>query len=277
MQNIDDQNKNLNNNLLDDEEKDDSIYPVFDFYSNCDENKDGKISDKDSDSLENIEDISDNDFQDKEEHSDKKLEIDNENYDCNNKKEHKIDDEKIVVNKSKIVLAKFLVENIKENNEKLIQIFSDLVKEDNEIKIGIGQIDKILNNTNHEEVNSKTIEGVFDGENMIGSDGRQYSVSANYASKSKLVEGDMLKLTITGNGIFVYKQIRPIERVRVVGILSRNNNGLFIVKSNDCKWNVLLSSVTYFKGREGDEVILFVPKAGESKWGAVENIIRNKE
>src|SRR5471030_1604688 len=40
----------------------------------------------------------------------------------------------------------------------------------------------------------KVIEGIFDGQNMIGPDKKQYPVPANYASKSKLVEGDGLKL-----------------------------------------------------------------------------------
>ena len=34
---------------------------------------------------------------------------------------------------------------------------------------------------------------------MIGPDGKNYPVPANYASKSKLIEGDILKLTITPN------------------------------------------------------------------------------
>src|SRR5688572_21686970 len=52
----------------------------------------------------------------------------------------------------------------------------------------------------------KVIEGAFDGQNMIGSDGKTYPVQANYASKSKLVEGQPLKLTITEAGEFRYKQ-----------------------------------------------------------------------
>lgn len=56
----------------------------------------------------------------------------------------------------------------------------------------------------------KIIEGVFDGQNMVGSDGKTYPVPANYASKSKLVQGDILKLTIADDGIFLYKQIGPI-------------------------------------------------------------------
>ena len=58
-----------------------------------------------------------------------------------------------------------------------------------------------------EEPIGKIIEGVFDGQNMVGSDGKTYPVPANYASKSKLVQGDILKLTIADDGTFMYKQI----------------------------------------------------------------------
>src|SRR3989338_7659848 len=52
-------------------------------------------------------------------------------------------------------------------------------------------------------------EGTFTGEKMQGDDGKEYTVPANYASKSKLVHGDRLKLTITKSGSFIYKQIGP--------------------------------------------------------------------
>jgi hypothetical protein len=58
----------------------------------------------------------------------------------------------------------------------------------------------------------RIIEGVFNGEKMVGPDGKEYAVSPNYASKSKIVEGDMMKLTITNNGKFIFKQIGPVER-----------------------------------------------------------------
>src|ERR1700752_2142545 len=69
----------------------------------------------------------------------------------------------------------------------------------------------------------KFIEGVFDGQNMVGPDGKQYPVPANYASKSKLVEGDVLKLTIADDGSFIYKQIGPIERRKVLGVLTHDD------------------------------------------------------
>lgn len=125
---------------------------------------------------------------------------------------------------------------------------------------------------------SQTIEGVFDGQQMIGPDGKHYSVPANYASKSKLVEGDLLKLTITVKGAFVYKQIGPIARRRLRGVLTRNQAGHeYSVKIHDRPYRILTASVTYFKGHEGDEVIILVPESGESKWAAVENIMKSTD
>src|SRR3984957_1353852 len=75
----------------------------------------------------------------------------------------------------------------------------------------------------------KVVEGVFDGQNMVGPDGKQYPVPANYASKSKLIEGDVLKLTIADDGSFIYKQIGPIDRIKVVGMLTKDERGDFRV------------------------------------------------
>src|SRR3990167_10975151 len=123
---------------------------------------------------------------------------------------------------------------------------------------------------------STIIEGVFDGQHMIGPDGKQYTVPANYASKSKLVEGDILKLTISQDGSFVYKQIGPVERKRLVGVLVKDEEkNEYRVLAEGQSFRVLLASVTYFKGEAGDEAVILVPQDGESKWAAVENIIKN--
>jgi len=125
---------------------------------------------------------------------------------------------------------------------------------------------------------NRIINGVFEGQHMIGPEGKQYSVPANYASKSKLVEGDMLKLTIMNDGSFVYKQIGPIERTRVIGTLVYDEtNEQWQVQINGHAYKILLASVTYFKGEEGDEVVLLIPKEREATWGAVENIIKKGE
>lgn len=180
-------------------------------------------------------------------------------------------DDSISLPKSKIDLIKKLLQNVKENTERLEQLLAGSISED-EVRIGVAQASD--NNFSEEGATTKVIEGVFDGEQMIGPDGKQYSMPANYASKSKLVEGDILKLSITGSGAFVYKQISPIERMRVSGELEKRFDGSFYVVSGKKKWKVITASVTYFKGEDGDEAVVLIPKTGDSQWGAIENIVK---
>lgn len=181
----------------------------------------------------------------------------------------------VVISQSKVAMIMALLENIRESQEKINQLLSGSLGSDQEARISIGQMSGGSSaNAIFESDGGRIIEGVFDGENMIGPDGKQYSIPANYASKSKLVEGDILKLTITAKGTFVYKQIGPIDRARVIGELHQNDTGAFVVKANNKEWKVLTASVTYYKGRDGDEIVILIPKVGESKWAAVENIVR---
>ena len=121
-----------------------------------------------------------------------------------------------------------------------------------------------------EENIGKVIEGVFDGQNMVGSDGKNYPVPANYASKSKLVQGDILKLTIAEDGAFLYKQIGPIPRKQVVGAL-KLEGGHYYVTVGSRDFRVLLASVTYFKAKPGDQVSVNVPEDdSQAEWAALE-------
>jgi hypothetical protein len=116
----------------------------------------------------------------------------------------------------------------------------------------------------------KVVEGVFDGQIMIGPDGKNYPVPANYASKSKLVEGDILKLTIADDGSFIYKQIGPTARKQIIGTLV-NHDGQYFVEANGKEFKILLASVTYFKVAIGDQVTIIVPEDNpDATWAAVE-------
>ena len=119
----------------------------------------------------------------------------------------------------------------------------------------------------------RSIEGVFDGQGMVGADGVRYDVPQNYASKSKLVEGDILKLLVKSDGSYVFKQIGPVERRRLTGILRTDpSTQLPIVQVGDDVYKVLAASVSYFKGILGDEVVILVPTGGTSVWAALERL-----
>jgi hypothetical protein len=133
----------------------------------------------------------------------------------------------------------------------------------------VGDDEKIAPVARDENI-GKVIEGVFDGQNMVGSDGKMYPVPANYASKSKLVQGDILKLTIADDGTFLYKQIGPIPRKQIVGTL-KLENGHYYVEVGEKNYRVLLASVTYFKAKPGDQVSVNVPEDdSQAEWAALE-------
>ncbi|MBU4332274.1 hypothetical protein KKD19_04945 [Patescibacteria group bacterium] len=186
------------------------------------------------------------------------------------------DDEAVEESKAseKLILVKQLLERLQSDLNKVFQILSksnaEVLRQGSDLLKTASRIGSIS-----QEGDSHIIEGVFDGQNMIGPDGKQYSVPANYASKSKLIEGDVLKLTIQPDGRFVYKQIGPQERVRVKGVLQKDaETGEFEVLAEGKKYKVILASVTYFKGEPGDEVIILLPKEKNSAWAAVENIVK---
>jgi hypothetical protein len=133
----------------------------------------------------------------------------------------------------------------------------------------VGDDPMVLTSTKDDNL-GKIIEGVFDGQNMVGSDGKTYPVPANYASKSKLVQGDILKLTIADDGTFLYKQIGPIARKQLVGSLELREGHYFVVVG-DHSYQVLLASVTYFKAKPGDQVSVNVPEEDvNAEWAALE-------
>ena len=102
------------------------------------------------------------------------------------------------------------------------------------------------------------VEGVFDGQNMIGHNSKIYPVQANYASKSHLVEGDVLKLTIVDGGRFLFATISQ-------------RDGSYFAQAESKEYKILLASVTHFKLSVGDQATIVVPEEKpDAEWAAVE-------
>lgn len=187
------------------------------------------------------------------------------------------DTESIFIAKSKYLLLRKILQNVHENLGKVINILESEPEEMDDLGNAMSGISQSLNEISRDlDVigAERVIEGVFDGEKMIANDGQEYAIPANYASKSKLVEGDILKLTINKRGDFLYKQIGPTERKKILGTLGVDKDGNYFVAADKKKWKVISASVTYFKGQPGDEVVILVPKDSVSKWAAVENVVK---
>lgn len=178
-------------------------------------------------------------------------------------------------NNDQLLLLTQYLENAQTNINLAYQILSELSPEDLP-----ENIKKKVESVGKEDLtkNAKIVEGVFDGQNMIGPDGKKYAIAPNYASKSKLVEGDILKLTIMPDGTFLYKQIGPVERKRLVGQLVKDEETKeFRVLANGRSYKVIMASVTYYKGKTGDETVILVPKDQDSRWAAIENIVSDNQ
>jgi hypothetical protein len=174
---------------------------------------------------------------------------------------------------SKIALLKEILESAEASIRSAKQILTEMG-----VKGGKSQYaktaEKVGSSKSQDEMH--IIEGVFDGQNMIGPDNKVYSVPANYASKSKLIPGDILKLTITEDGTFLYKQIGPVERKKIIGTLTYDE-GQYRVIASGKSYKVLLASVTYFRAEIGDKVTIIVPELEDSEWAAIENVLPKNE
>ena len=119
---------------------------------------------------------------------------------------------------------------------------------------------------------SQVVEGVFNGKDMFWSDKKTYPVPANYASKSKIVEGSKLKVTIKADGSFQYKIIDEVDYESTTGTLIRDGDH-FVVISQSGIYQVIPASVTYIQARVGDRVSIRIPKGIKATYAAIDAIV----
>jgi hypothetical protein len=173
---------------------------------------------------------------------------------------------------SKLALIKEMIESAESNLRSAKQILIELTGSSSKTVYSKLAKEIDVSPKSVSDDGSIIVEGVFNGETMTDPKGKVYPVPANYASKSKLIPGDVLKLTILEDGSYLYKQIGPIERKKVVGVLTYED-GQYKVIANGKAYKVLLASVTYFKGEIGDKVTLIIPELEDSDFAAIENIL----
>lgn len=104
---------------------------------------------------------------------------------------------------------------------------------------------------------------------MMGADGKNYPVPANYASKSKIVEGSKLKCTIKSDGNLQYKIIKEGEYIHGTGTIIRDGDH-FVVVSRDGMYRLLPAAVTYIRARVGDRIAIRIPKKEKATYAAIE-------
>ena len=174
-------------------------------------------------------------------------------------------------NKKAILAIKDFIITSEKSLKSAKKLLNDLAKE-NDIDLNAPVKLSTSGLHSYSDENAKIIEWVFTWEEMLGSDWNKYPVPVNYASKSKMVQWDKLKLTIDQNGRMTYKQIAPIEREVRTGLLTDNKWKYQVV----CDWDVydlLTAAVTHFKAEIWDTLSVLLPKWKPASFAAIDAVI----
>jgi hypothetical protein len=142
----------------------------------------------------------------------------------------------------------------------------------------------VRRSVNPEEYDAlEVVEGYFDGEGMIGDNGKSYPVPPNYASKTQLIIGDRMKriLTTTRES---FKLIKPAERQRVVGTFQIDpQQDLYYVDVDGLNQpvRILKASATFamknMSLQLNDRVAIIIPKDTTPLWGALVSVVTGEE
>jgi hypothetical protein len=174
-------------------------------------------------------------------------------------------------NKKTIVAIKDFIVTSEKSLKSAKKLLTDLAKENNiDLNAKVELSTSWLHSYTDE--NSKIIEWVFTWVEMLWSDGKNYPIPANYASKSKMVQWDKLKLIIDSDWKMVYKQIAPIEREIKTGLETKDEWKFQVV----CEWdtyNLLTAAVTHFKADIWDSISVLLPKWKKASFAAIEAVI----
>lgn len=124
------------------------------------------------------------------------------------------------------------------------------------------------------------IYGKLAEDGFRGDDGKTYPISANYVSKSRLLIGDTLKLTLDDRGIS-YKQIELVPRRTVIAIVqvSADSEKYYAVTISGEAYEIPFASASFYKLRNGDEVVVIIPRRKEDSGGmcAIDGAIKNSK
>ena len=132
---------------------------------------------------------------------------------------------------------------------------------------------QLQTHTNPEDA-TQIVEWIYNGYFMVGSDKKKYPVPMNYASKTKLIPGDVLKLRVMEDGKLIYKLIGQANRKYVKATLSKTDENKFTaLTDNGDIYYLNQAAVTYYKWTTGNELSIIVNADWIGNYAAVEAVI----
>lgn len=115
------------------------------------------------------------------------------------------------------------------------------------------------------------IVGSYNGSQMVAEDGTAYDVPSNYAAKTKLVFGDVLKL-IDEDGKKLFKQIDRVDRTKVEGILTKKEGEWYLLTDRG-SYKVSDTAAEFQGAQLNSEATAFIPKNNlEAPFAAIDQV-----
>jgi hypothetical protein len=116
------------------------------------------------------------------------------------------------------------------------------------------------------------VMGVFDGTIFVGDDGRLLVVPGNYVSKSKLLEGSIVRAKLV-NGKAEFKIVQPAERRYVIVEATRGPSMRYVYKEAGSMrtWKTFRECEVYFQVKEGKRYSMEVPVTSTKGVGVITN------
>ena len=161
-----------------------------------------------------------------------------------------------------------LIQDLLESAEKSVQHAKNLLHE----LTSAGSISAA-----HLDVNTTIIEGTFKGDYLLGDDDKRYDVAANYASKSKIIEGSRLRGTIMPDGRIKYTITEKAQYEIKLGKVVVNEDNETVIQIDDYQAKVLWESITFFRLEVGDEAYIRVPKGQQPEFAVLDSSLTDEE
>ena len=167
-----------------------------------------------------------------------------------------------------------------DTDPKKVQLIQDLLesaeKSVQHAKHILGELTGSSNGFNAVDANAESFEGTFKGDHILADDGTRYEIAANYASKSKIVEGSRLRGVIMSNGNIKYTIIEKAQYELKLGKVIQDGQQETLIKVDDYIAKVLWESITFFRLEEGDEIYVRVPKGKQAEYAVIDSAIHEE-
>lgn len=172
-------------------------------------------------------------------------------------------------------LIEFKLDNLNLSKTLVLNILEDL----RVIKKRFNHIENIIKEAERAQYGPSRdipgVNGIYDGEFLVTSDGIKHEVPKNYAAKSLLVNGDELKM-MEQDGKVAFKIVTKVPRKKIEGLLSKKD-GRYVILSDSGTFNLQKNAVEFRNIKQGEWVLAVIPETGSANnFAAVDKIIKKE-